>query len=275
MKKTATLIALMALVGTAAFGGGGADHAANERRSGTDALPEGMVLVPAGTFMMGSANGESNEQPVHQVTISKSFYIAKYEVTQAEWVKVMGDNPSKWTGDNLPVEMVSWTDVVDYCNKRSEAEGLTLCYSGDGSAISCDFTANGYRLPTEAEWEWAARSAGKGRLDYEYSGSDSADEVAWYIENSEKQTHPVGQKQANSLGLYDMSGNVWEWCWDWWGSYSDDPQIDPVGPASSTYRVLRGGSWGYSTIRARSANRDRGTPVLRDVSNGFRLVRSF
>ncbi len=214
---------------------------AQNMKSGS--VPEEMVLVPAGMFMMGSNNGDSDEKPPHRVTISKPFYIGKYEVTQAEWESVMGHNPSNWKGDNLPVECVIWEDAVDYCNKRSESEGLTPCYNGDGSTIYCDFSANGYRLPTEAEWEWAARGGGKG-LHYEYSGNNDADAVAWYYYNSGRKTHPVGQKQANSLGLYDMSGNVCEWCWDWYkDSYDRGYQIDPVGAASGACRILRGGGW--------------------------------
>ncbi len=248
MKRVMIVIGVLALIGGLAFG----------QETESLAAPEGMVLVPAGTFMMGSVDGWEDEQPVHEVTISKSYYMGKYEVTQAEWAKVMGSNPSYFKGDNLPVECVSWNDVIDYCNKRSKAEGLTPCYRVSGDTVYWDFSANGYRLPTEAEWEWAARGAGKGRLDYEYGGSNDIDAVAWYDENSGWGTHPVGQKQANSLGIYDMSGNVSEWCWDLYGAS----------------RVLRGGSWNNDAWYVRSADRSDSMPDIRYVSGGFRLVHS-
>ncbi len=245
------------------------------KRQGSGTVPEGMVLVPAGTYMMGSNNGDSDEKPVHQVTISKAYYMGKYEVTQAEWVKIMGHNPSNWKGDTLPVESVSWNEAVEYCNKRSLAEGLMPCYSSNGSTIYCNFSANGYRLPTEAEWEWAARGGGKDLLHYDYSGSNNVGTVAWYTDNSGGRTHPVGQKQGNSLGLYDMSGNVWEWCWDWYGGYSGSNQTDPAGAASGTSRVIRGGSWRYSAANVRSVGRDFNTPGYRYNFLGFRVARSF
>ncbi|MHC6201823.1 SUMF1/EgtB/PvdO family nonheme iron enzyme [Breznakiellaceae bacterium SP9] len=236
-------------------------------------IPANMVLVPAGTFAMGSTNGDNDEQPVHQVTIRKPFYMGTYEVTQKEWAEVMGFNPSWFKGDTLPVEQVSWFDAVEYCNKRSEKEGLTQAYSGSRDYITCNFSANGYRLPTEAEWEWAAKGGGKDTTITEYSGSNNAGAVAWYDANSGDRTHEVGTKAPNSLGLYDMSGNVWEWCWDWYGDYSSADQTDPLGAASGSYRVLRGGCWFNNAADLRSANRGCNTPADRSLDLGFRVVR--
>ncbi len=264
MRKSVSSIALIALIGVAITMQG----------CGRGSVPKGMVLVPAGTFMMGGTMYD-REQPIHQVTISKPFYMGKYEVTQTEWEKVMGSNPSHYNGDeNLPVETVSWEDVIQYCNKLSLAERLTPCYSGEGSSILCDFSANGYRLPTEAEWEWAARGAGNGSLDYEFSGSNNADDVGWNSGNSGGMTHPVGTKLPNKLGLYDMSGNVWEWCWDWYESYSSASQTDPAGSVSGTSRLLRGGGAESLTVYTRSAYRDYYTPISRHGIFGFRVVRS-
>jgi formylglycine-generating enzyme required for sulfatase activity/TolB-like protein len=234
----------------------------------------GMVPVPAGTFMMGS-DLQDGEQPVHRVTISSPFYMCDHEVTQGEWQSVMGSNPSSFKkGDNYPVEQVSWYDAVAYCNKRSIREGLTPCYNGSGNSITCDFSANGYRLPTEAEWEWAAKGGGKGNFDSLYSGGNIADSVAWYDANSGGSTHPVKTKQPNSLGLYDMSGNVWEWCWDWYGPYSSGSQTDPARAASGTYRVLRGGSWYDGAGYCRSSYRFSDFPDGRLNYYGFRVCRS-
>ena len=241
--------------------------------SGSGSAPSGFVLVPPGTFSMGSNNGDSDEKPIHQVTISKGFYMSDHEVTQKEWVELMGTNPSSFKGDTLPVECVSWYEALEYCNKRSEKEGLTPVYSGSGDYITWDRNANGYRLPTEAEWEWAAKGGGKDFMVYEYSGSNSVEGVAWYSVNSGSKTHPVKTKAGNSLGLYDMSGNVWEWCWDWYGGYSSGAQTDPSGASSGTYRVLRGGSWVIGAGYVRVADRSYGTPSSRNGSLGFRLVR--
>jgi formylglycine-generating enzyme required for sulfatase activity len=172
---------------------------------------------------MGSNSGENNERPVHQVRV-QSFYMGIYAVTQEEWVKVTGSNPSKFRGPDLPVETVNWYDAVEYCNQRSKQEGLTPAYQGSSVNITCNFRVNGYRLPTEAEWEYAAKGGNQAGSIYEYSGSNNVDEVGWYIENSGGSTHAVGRKQPNRLGLYDMSGNVREWCWDWYGSYSSSSQ---------------------------------------------------
>jgi formylglycine-generating enzyme required for sulfatase activity len=232
-----------------------------------------MVPVPAGTFQMGSNNGDRDEKPIHQVTISKPFYMGKYEVTQKEWVEVMGSNPSYFKGDNLPVENVSWYGVIDYCNKRSVKEGLTPAYTVSGSTVTWNKNANGYRLPTEAEWEWAAKGGGKDSTITEYSGSNSADGVAWYSSNSGGKTHPVGTKSPNSLGIYDMSGNVWEWCWDWSGSYSSGAQTDPAGASSGSDRVARGGSWLNYAEFVHSASRSGNAPANRGNGLGCRLVR--
>jgi len=237
-----------------------------------------MIFVGGGTFRMGSNNGDDDEKPVHSVTLS-DFFIGKYEVTQGLWKSVTGNNPSRFTGDdNLPVENLSWYDAVEFCNKLSEKEGLQKVYSGSGDNITMNMNANGYRLPTEAEWEYAARggSLSKG---YEYSGSNNTDDVAWYWDNSGRKsgrkTHPVGQKQPNELGIYDMSGNVLEWCWDWYGSYGSDSQTNPTGPSSGSFRVGRGGSWRSNAGRLRPANRFYDLfPDDRDNNLGFRLLRT-
>ena len=236
-----------------------------------------MVYVEGGTFTMGNPAGKVGdlEIPVHQVTVS-SFYLGKYEVTQKQWVEVMGFNHSKWIGNDLPVTGASSYECLVFCNKLSIKEGLTPCYSGERSMTTCDWTANGYRLPTEAEWEYAAKG-GKQSNDYKYSGSNNLDDVAWYKNNSGKITHPVGQKQPNELGIYDMTGNVREWCWDWLDTdyYKKSPADNPKGPKVGYYRVMRGGAWD---------NKDKNCPVMmRDCLepdftyvrvNGFRVCRN-
>lgn len=234
-----------------------------------------MLLVQGGTFTMGDTwgDGYSDEKPTHQVTLS-SFYISKYEITQAQYLAVMGTNPSSFSGDNKPVERVSWYDAVTFCNKLSQQEGLTPAYTINGTNVNWDTTANGYRLPTEAEWEYAARGGSQSQ-GYKYSGSDNPDDVAWYSNNSGSQTHDVGTKQTNELGIYDMSGNVWEGCWDWYNAsyYSISPGNNPKGPASGTRRVLRGGSWLNLTDLVRSAVRGRDGPDSRGYNGGFRCVQ--
>jgi len=234
---------------------------------------DNMVFVQGGTFQMGS-NEEADEKPIHTVTVN-DFYIGKYEVTQKEWKEVMGKNPSNWKGDELPVERVSWYDAVEFCNKKSEKEGLQKCYSGSGKNITCNFNANGYRLPTEAEWEYAARGGNKSR-DYTYSGSNSIGDVAWCSSNSGSKTHPVGKKQSNELGIYDMSGNVWEWCNDWYDSnyYSSSPRNNPPGASVGFRRVFRGGGWRGSAGDGRVADRRYHNPASSSSSIGFRLVHS-
>jgi len=235
---------------------------------------DGMVFVQGGTFQMGSNDGDSDEKPVHSVTVD-DFYIGKYEVTQKEWKEVMGNNTSKWKGDDLPVEKVSWYDAVEFCNKKSDMEGLTRCYTGSGKNTKCNFSANGYRLPTEAEWEYAGRG-GSRTAHYKYSGSNNVGDVAWYYSNSSSKTHKVGTKQANELGIYDMSGNVWEWCNDWYDAdyYKNSPKNNPQGDSLGKYRVLRGGSWSNFDYNCRVAYRFWNNPDDSDCNYGFRLSRT-
>jgi len=221
------------------------------------ALQLEMILVEGGTFTMGSPISEPNrdsDEIQHSVTLS-SFYMGKYEVTQKLWYDIMGTKPSYFANcDNCPVETVSWDDIQTFL-----------------TALNTKYPGNNFRLPTDAEWEYAARG-GKYYTDYFlYSGSNNIDEVAWYYNNSE--THPVGQKKANQLGLYDMSGNVDEWCSDWYGSYTSSAQIDPTGSASGSYRVNRGGDWYYGAGSCRVANRNNDGPASRRNYVGFRVVR--
>ena len=215
-----------------------------------------MVPVEVGTFQMGSTTGYSDEKPVHTVTLS-SYYIGQTEVTQALWKAVMGSNPSNFKGDNLPVENISWNDCQKFITKLNQLTGKT------------------FRLPTEAEWEFAARGGNRSQ-GYQYSGSNTLGDVAWYYDNSSGKTHPVAQKQANELGIYDMSGNVLEWCQDWYGSYSSSAQSNPTGPTSESYRVRRGGSWRYYAGGCRPAyrNDDIRHPGISGDDLGLRLVLS-
>jgi len=239
--------------------------------AGSD-IPDWMVYVEGGTFAMGSNDGGSDEKPTHQVTIS-SFYIGKIEVTQELWESVMGKNPSNFKGDKRPVEKVSWYDAVEFCNKLSIKEGLRQAYFGVGSKIICDFNSNGYRLPTEAEWEYAARGGNKSE-SYKYSGSNSIVNVGWYIDNSGSETHKVGTKLPNELGLYDMSGNVWEWCWDWYGEYNSGSQTNPKGPNVGSIRVRRGSSWRFDAVFYYVTSRHFYSPDSKYNALGFRLTRT-
>ena len=213
-----------------------------------------MIAVDGGTFQMGQSADGNNVTPVHSVTLS-SYSIGETEVTQALWKAVMGTNPSNWQGDNLPVEKVSWNDCQTFITKLNQLTGKT------------------FRLPTEAEWEFAAKGGTKSK-GYTYSGSNTLGDVAWYTDNSSSKTHEVATKQANELGIYDMSGNVWEWCQDWYGSYSSTTQSNPTGPTSGSNRVLRGGGWCYNASYCRSANRSNNSPSRIYADYGFRLVLS-
>ncbi|HPE21019.1 MAG TPA: SUMF1/EgtB/PvdO family nonheme iron enzyme, partial [Candidatus Mcinerneyibacteriales bacterium] len=232
-----------------------------------------MVKITGGTFRMGS-NENSDEKPIHSVTVD-SFWMGKFEVTQKEWQSVMGTNPSNFKGEDLPVENVSWYDTVKFCNKLSEQDGYDPVYTINGTQVTCDFTKNGYRLPTEAEWEYVARGGNQSR-GYTYAGSNSAGTVAWYWDNSGKKTHPVGTKQPNELGLYDMSGNVWEWCWDRYDGnyYAQSPSKNPKGKSEGSYRVLRGGSWRFEEEYLQTTKRNYGDSSNTNNHRGFRLVRT-
>ena len=216
-------------------------------------LINNMVYVSGGTFIMGG-DESSDQTPTHSVTLS-SYYICKYEVTQALWRAVMGSNPSKFKGDNLPVEQVSWNDCQTFINRLN------------------NYTGRNFRLPTEAEWEFAARGGNYSR-HYKYSGSNYISDVAWYCDNSGNRTHPVGTKQANELGLYDMSGNVWEWCSDWYGSYSSYSQSNPTGATSGFGRVERGGNWCGLARYCCSSHRSYYAPGNSFDDLGLRLVLS-
>jgi formylglycine-generating enzyme required for sulfatase activity len=220
-----------------------------------------MVFVQGGTFRMGCTIEQLDEcwdyeKPAHNVNLS-GFYIGKYPVTQRLWKQVMnGDDPSSFKGDDLPVETVSWDDVQVFITNLN------------------NLTQRQYRLPTEAEWEYAARGGRESR-GYKYAGSDDIDEVAWYDENSGWTTQPVGTKAPNELGIYDMSGNVWEWVNDWWGEYPEaDSRTDPRGPSSGSGRVVRGGSWDSGARICRVSYRSTDAPDSRSYNIGFRLALS-
>ena len=218
-----------------------------------------MVKVEVGSFNMGATpemeNPWEDEKPVHRVTLTNDYYIGKYEVTQALWQAVMGSNPSNFKGDDLPVEKVSWNDCQDFISKLNAMTGKR------------------FRLPSEAEWEYAARGGKKSR-GYQYSGSNTLGDVAWYEDNSGSKTHAVGTKQPNELGIYDMAGNVWEWCQDWYGSYSSSPQTNPIGAVSGSRRVRRGGCWCSSASYCCSSYHGSYAPDNRYIGLGLRLVLS-
>ncbi|MCR4620306.1 MAG: formylglycine-generating enzyme family protein [Paludibacteraceae bacterium] len=235
-----------------------------------------MTLVKGGIYNMGNERETlfEDELPVHQVSL-RDFYIGVYEVSQAEWQAVMGENPSFFKGDNNPVDNVSWYDALRFCNKLSEKSGLEPCYNfRRGNTVEFNASANGYRLPTEAEWEYAARGGSLSK-NYLYAGSEDVDMVGWHKGNSKGETHEGGLLQANELGLYDMSGNVWEWCWDWYASeYEQGPQTNPTGPNYGVERCRRGGGW-YSVAKSsRNTNRIGTPPTTKLNYVGVRVVRN-
>jgi formylglycine-generating enzyme required for sulfatase activity len=234
-----------------------------------------MVLIPAGTFIMGDKAGRPDETP-HSVTVN-SFYLDKSLVTQELYEKVMGVNPSKRKGKTNPVERTQWTDAVRFCNKCSELEGLTPCY--DLNTWECNFEADGYRLPTEAEWEYACRADNEGKYGFGDSAGDLG-RYAWFKGNSQGTPHPVGQRRPNGWGLSDMHGNVWQWCNDFYGEdyYSESSKENPRGPGAGKMRVLRGGAWDCDAEKCRAAYRFKEFPVYSDAcfgadSYGFRRAR--
>ena len=223
--------------------------------------------VLGGTFQMGAwgktlDGAWDDEKPAHQVTVS-TFWMGRFEVTQALWQAVMGNNPSNFKGDNLPVESVSWNECQTFLQRLNNRKG-ELGLQGNMY----------FDLPTEAEWEFAARG-GRNSGNYKYSGSDNIDYVAWHDDNSGSRTHPVGQKAKNELGLYDMTGNVFEWCKDRFGSYPSYAQTNPTGPTSGSYRVTRGGNWGRDARGSRVSFRHYNAPDSRYYTLGLRLVLKF
>ena len=221
-----------------------------------------MVWIDGGSFTMGATaeqgnEAENDEKPTHKVTL-RGFYISKYEVTQELWQAVMGqDNPSYFYGNpKLPVENVSWDDCLDFIRKLNRLTGMS------------------FRLPTEAEWEYAARGGSRSWY-YKYSGGATLSKVGWYNDNSDGSTQPVGTLSPNNLGLYDMSGNVWEWCNDWYGDYSSNPQTNPIGPSWKSYHVIRGGGWDDKYPgNCRVSNRYYESPSYSRNNLGFRLAAS-
>jgi len=264
-----------------------------------------MAAIHGGTFSMGSPKGTSFsldiERPVSHVTVS-DFLIGIYEITQGQYYEVTGYRPSNFSTNSddsgpegwmkLPVEMITWYNTLVFCNKLSVKEGFSPVYRIEGStdpdewgeaplvknsawdAVEMISGANGYRLPTEAEWEYAARGGDTSSKPLVYAGSSDAGKVSWYYDNSGFKIHEIGKKAPNGYGLYDMSGNVMEWCWDWLGNYSAAAKDNPTGPLSGQYRIIRGGGWSVSVHYSRVAYRHNNSPFYRGVNLGFRTARS-
>jgi formylglycine-generating enzyme required for sulfatase activity len=315
------VLTAIAVIATLAACGSSASGVKTETvpKWGPDLIPE-MVLVQAGSFNMGSNdNLDLEARPVHQVTLD-DFYIGKYQVTQAQYRAVMDYYPCNYQGDslpaglangnNLPVETITWFDAVEFCNKLSLLEGLNPVYTisnrkpAEGYSITsadvtANWSANGYRLPTEAEWEYAAKGGNGPGPYYIYSGSNDPDAVGWYnkiapppivfgqgtdvslkngavnLGNNSSFIHEVGLKDPNSLGIYDMSGNTWEWCWDWFAEYQSANQTNPKGPETGTGRILRGGSWSYAADQIlRTAYRNQLLPIYINGTIGMRVARN-
>ena len=252
-----------------------APAASTTSETATPAVASEMVLLKGGSFQMGDP--DEIDAPVHEVSLNP-FSIDTHLITQALYERLMNSNPSRWKIDGNPVEQVRWSDAVRFCNKRSEAEGLQPCYNLE--TWSCDFEANGYRLPTEAEWEYACRA---GTTTPYFFGSTAAKlgDYAWFERNSDGHPQPVGRKKPNPWGLHDICGNVWEWCNDFYqvDYYEKSPKSDPKGPAEGETKVVRGGAWRFSDDSCRSGYRYNESPGYADVCfgydiYGFRCVRN-
>jgi formylglycine-generating enzyme required for sulfatase activity len=252
----------------------------------------GIILnwIPPGTFTMGSYDTQDwDAQPPHQVTLTSGFWMGRYEVTQAQWAAVMGTNPSFFTrgpnGEargNLPMEHVTWFDAIEFCNKLSELEGLTPVYTMSNrtpatghpitsATVTVNWNANGYRLPTEAEWEYACRAG--TTTPWNTGTTITTSQALFWVTGGINQTTVVGSYTPNAWGLYDMHGNVLEWVWDWIGTYDNNSRENPTGATSGPQRVVRGGGWASSVQYLRSADRGRVGPMHRSFSLGFRVVR--
>jgi len=239
-----------------------------------DRAPDGFVRIPAGSFDMGSPTderGRHQNETLRRVTLTRPFFLQTTEVTQAAYQRLMGTNPSRFNQcPQCPVEKVSWFDAIGYVNALSKQEKLPACYDPDGKVIDGEsvYDCLGYRLPTEAEWEFAARA---GSVDRRHG---ELEKIAWYSGNSGSRTHPVSTKEPNEFGLYDMHGNVFEWCHDWYGESLPTPATNPQGAASGPGRVFRGGAWGNSAKSVRAAYRFRFNPSIGQDFYGFRVART-
>ncbi|MGR9108539.1 MAG: formylglycine-generating enzyme family protein [Gammaproteobacteria bacterium] len=239
-----------------------------------------MVEIPGGSFLMGSSRDDSSaykdEFPQHRVTVSP-FLMSRFPVTVRDYRTLMEKTPSEWTetetDEKSPANYITWFQAIDFCNALSTHEGFEPCYEIQGEFVKWRRNAEGYRLPTEAEWEYAAR-AGLSSVYFFGDGASDLGDYAWYSGNSGKKVHPVGELKPNPFGLYDLLGNVWEWCWDWFGDYDNADARNPAGPETGSSRVLRGGSAWNDPRNLRSADRNRRNPEAGNVFIGFRCVRA-